>query len=271
MHEQAMKRWRIETELRRALERDELALHYQPIMTADGRLASLEALVRWEHPTRGLLSPEEFIGIAEETGLIVPLGRWVLRTACRQVRTWRNQHPSLSWLPVGVNVSSRQFALPTIVEEIASALTDSSLPASCLRLEITETTAMEDADSTTQTLSRLHGMGVAFYMDDFGTGYSSLSYLHRMPIDALKIDRRFVGSMETDEMSRSIVQAITTLAHSLGMKVIAEGVETASQLQAVRAMGCDLCQGFHLSKPLPSTAMTCFLSACSQHALAISA
>jgi EAL domain-containing protein (putative c-di-GMP-specific phosphodiesterase class I) len=179
--------------------------------------------------------------------------------------------PSLSWLPVCVNVSSKQLALPSICDDVAKALADSSLPATSLRLEITETAAMEHADSTIQTLNRLRAMGVAFYMDDFGTGYSSLSYLHRMPIYALKIDRAFVNTMLSEEMSRSIVQAITTLAHSLQMRVIAEGVESAEQFEAVRRMGCDFAQGFLFSRPLCVEDAEKFLRASDSQVTAISA
>lgn len=271
MHKRAVSRWRTENELRQAIESNELVLHFQPIMAMDGRLATFEALVRWQHPTRGLIMPGEFIPVAEETGLIVPLGRWVLKTACRQLRKWHVQFPSMAGLPVGVNVSSRQFSMPSMVDEIRQVLAETSLPPECLRLEITETAAMENANSTIETLNSLAAMGVLFYMDDFGTGYSSLSYLHRMPIDALKIDRSFISQMEKDDISRSIVQAITTLSHVLNMRVIAEGVESASQFEAVRKMGCDFAQGFYFSKGLPVDQATTFLAEHAKTRLAASA
>ncbi|HTV47474.1 MAG TPA: EAL domain-containing protein [Phycisphaerae bacterium] len=265
MHSLAMKRWQIETELRHAIENNELQLHYQPIFSTDGRLVSLEALLRWQHPTQGLLPPGEFISIAEETSLIIPIGRWVMLTACRQLREWQKQFPELSTLSVGINVSGKQFVLPTFVYDVANVLAESGLPANCLRLEITETVAMQNAEFAIRTLVRLHTMGVKIDVDDFGTGYSSLSYLHSMPIDTLKIDRSFISLMDRDTMSCSIVQAIMALAHSLNIEVVAEGVECEFHLDALRKMGSDYVQGYYISKPLPLERATEFISASSQN------
>ena len=218
-----------------------------------------------------LLAPDAFILIAEETSLIISLGRWVMLAACRQLRKWQVQFPSQRPLTIAVNVSNKQFAMPTFADEIAGILSPTGLDPRCLRLEITETAAMEDADLTLQTLLRLNSMGVLIDLDDFGTGYSSLSYLHRMPIHALKIDRGFIGPMKTDTMSRSIAQAITTLAHSLNLHVIAEGVETEAHVEAVRQIGCDFMQGYHFSAPMPVEEATKFIAASCSRALAASA
>lgn len=270
MHERAMTRLRIESEIRQAIERNELVVYYQPILTAAGKLASLEALVRWQHPDGELFLPGKFIPIIEETGLIVPLGRWVATTACRQLCKWRVQFPCQDDLSVAVNVSTKQFMLPNLVDEFAGILADTGLPAKCLTLEITESAAMQNPDSTIQTLLKLREMGLDIDLDDFGTGYSSMSYLHRMPLHALKIDRTFVGPMCTDDMSRSIVQAITTLGHSLDLRVIAEGVESTQHLQSLWKIGCDFMQGFQISKPLPVEQATKFIAAHSQERLAAS-
>jgi diguanylate cyclase (GGDEF)-like protein/PAS domain S-box-containing protein len=258
MHAGAVARWRVETDLRRALERDELTLHFQPVLDPHGRIVSLEALARWNHPADGMVSPAEFIPVAEETGLIVPLGRWALQTACRYAVGWQRDLARAGAgaydepLSVTVNVSARQFAEATFVDTVAEALQSSGLAPRSLILEITESTAMSKAEQTLRQLAALRALGVAFYLDDFGTGYSSLSHLHRMPIAALKIDRSFVKAMEEDETSRSIVQAIVALAHALKMKVIAEGVETKGALEILRRMGCDGFQGYYFYRPTPA-------------------
>ena len=261
MHDRAMTQWRTETELRQAIEKDQLVLHYQPVIAADGSLACMEALVRWRHPTRGLLAPDAFIPVAEESDLIVRLGRWVLRNACRQLKAWVDEHREHADLPVSVNMASKQFALPTFTEEITRILSEADISPRALRLEITETVAMRDAHATMQTLLRLNSMGVLIDVDDFGTGYSSLSYLHRMPVHALKIDRSFVGSMHDDSVSRSIVRAITILAHSLNVGVIAEGVETPELAQLCREIGCDFYQGYFLARPMDAQAAERFIAA----------
>jgi EAL domain-containing protein (putative c-di-GMP-specific phosphodiesterase class I) len=212
----------------------------------------MEALVRWQHPTRGLLSPDVFIPIAEETGLIVPLGRWVMRTACKQLRAWQSEMPELAKLGVGVNVSNRQFSAPGFADDVMAILSETELEPSALRIEITETTAMNNAQRTISSLARLREIGVLIYMDDFGTGYSSLSQLHRMPIDALKIDREFVVAMDRETVSQSIVEAITALAHAMNVKVIAEGVETEEQAAQLLAIRCDYLQGYNFGRPMPA-------------------
>jgi EAL domain-containing protein (putative c-di-GMP-specific phosphodiesterase class I) len=259
MHQRAMARWSTETELRRAIDRDEFELHYQPIVDGDGRLAALEALVRWRHPARGLVMPDAFIAIAEETGLIVPLGRLVLAAACRQLRRWQREIPSLAELAVGVNISHRQFVSPAVVDDVARILDETGLSATSLRLEVTETTAMQNATQTIETMARLRAMGVLLYMDDFGTGYSSLSQLQRMPLDALKIDREFVKEMGRDATSPSIVDSIIALGHTMNLRVIAEGVETPEQAARLARAGCDYLQGYHFGRPLPAAQLVRFV------------
>jgi diguanylate cyclase (GGDEF)-like protein/PAS domain S-box-containing protein len=250
MHERAMTRWSTETELRRAIERDEFELHYQPIVDGTGRLTALEALVRWRHPSRGLVMPDAFISVAEETGLIVPLGKLVLASACRQLRRWQREIPSFAEMAVGVNISHRQFVSPAVIDDVARILAEAELAPQNLRLEVTESAAMQNAAQTIETMAQLRAMGVLIYMDDFGTGYSSLSQLQRMPLDALKIDRSFVKDMNRDETSRSIVESIIALAHTMRLRVIAEGVETEAQASRLAASGCDYLQGYHFGRPM---------------------
>ena len=259
MHQRAMTRWSTETELRRAIERDEFELHYQPIVDGAGRLAALEALVRWRHPSRGLVMPDAFISVAEETGLIVPLGKLVLANACRQLRRWQREIPSLAQMAVGVNISHRQFVSPAVVDDVARILDETGLAPQSLRLEVTETAAMQNAAQTIETMARLRAMGILIYMDDFGTGYSSLSQLQRMPLDALKIDREFVKEMNRDATSRSIVDSIIALAHTMSLRVIAEGVETAEQAARLADSGCDYLQGYHFGRPMPVEQVALFV------------
>jgi diguanylate cyclase (GGDEF)-like protein/PAS domain S-box-containing protein len=262
MHQRAMTRWSTETELRRAIERDEFELHYQPIVDCSGRLAALEALVRWRHPTRGLVMPDAFISVAEETGLIVPLGKLVLANACRQLRRWQHEIPALAQMAVGVNISHRQFVSPAVVDDVAGILEETGLAPQSLRLEVTETAAMQNAGQTIETMARLRAMGILLYMDDFGTGYSSLSQLQRMPLDALKIDREFVKDMNRDATSRSIVDSIITLAHTMSLRVIAEGVETAEQAERLVDSGCDYLQGYYFGRPMPVEQVALFVERC---------
>ena len=259
MHQRAMTRWSTETELRRAIERDEFELHYQPIVDGAGRLAALEALVRWRHPVRGLVMPDAFISVAEETGLIVPLGKLVLTHACRQLRQWQREIPSLAQMAVGVNISHRQFVSPAVVDDVARILGETGLAPQSLRLEVTETAAMQNAAQTIETMARLRAMGILIYMDDFGTGYSSLSQLQRMPLDALKIDREFVKDMNRDATSRSIVDSIIALAHTMSLRVIAEGVETAEQAARLADSGCDYLQGYYFGRPMPVEQVALFV------------
>ena len=234
--------------LRRALERNELELHYQPQVDLDGRLCGLEALLRWTHPTRGLLAPAHFIDIAEETGLIVPIGTWVIEEACRQCRKWntRRQVP----LKIAVNVSALQFYFSDLVEVVRAALQKTGLPPSCLELEITESLVVRDARKCAAELDQLRTLGVTIAIDDFGTGYSCLSYLRRLPVDVLKIDRSFLEDVESQSAS-AVLQAITVLAHSLGLNVVAEGIERKEQIPVLRRLGIDLAQGYYLGRPKP--------------------
>ncbi len=253
MAARALELLELEADLRRALERDELRLHYQPkVELGTGRIVGVEALLRWEHPERGLVSPLEFIGLAEETGLILPIGRWVLREACRQAREWQEQHPLKPSLEMCVNVSARQFEHRELVGEVAQTLEETALDPGTLVLEITESAVMEDAESNIVRLHELKDLGVRLAIDDFGTGYSSLSYLHRFPVDTLKIDRSFVDGLGEESEDTAIVRAVIALAHSLRLDVIAEGVETAEQVKRLQALGCRMGQGYLFSRPLPS-------------------
>jgi EAL domain-containing protein (putative c-di-GMP-specific phosphodiesterase class I) len=240
----------LEHALRRGIARGEFRLHYQPTVCLEtGRPTLVEALLRWDHPTRGLVSPADFIPIAEDTGLIVPIGGWAVREACREVAQWRRQYPELADFQVSVNLSARQFGDPRLVETIASALQDSGLDPPALWLEITESVVMEQVDSTIDTLRALKALGVHLSVDDFGTGYSSLSYLKRFPVDVLKIDRSFVDSLCTDPEDSAIVTAVVRLAQALGKGVVAEGIEDARQLVALSELGCNAGQGYFFSRP----------------------
>ena len=236
----------LERDLRRALPMQQFEVHYQPKMDiATGRMNSVEALLRWRHPTRGLVGPMEFIPLAEESGLIFSIGEWVLREACRQARQW--QLDGQPFLRVAVNISPIHFRQPKFLDVVRSALSDHDLEPRYLEIELTETTVMDHADTSVQILEDLSRMGVIVSIDDFGTGYSSMSYLRRFPIDKLKIDRSFINELTTSSDAASIVKAIISLAHSLRLKVVAEGVETEEQLQQLRELGCDQFQGFYRS------------------------
>ena len=260
MNEASAERLNIERKLRHALARNELHLAYQPQFRADGsRPTGVEALLRWHHPEEGPISPVRFVPVAEETGIIVEIGDWVLRTACREVQAWIDR--GLPPLRVAVNVSARQLRRRDFCEMVAGALAESGLPAELLELEITESSVMENPEEAIAILSRLGRMGVSLAVDDFGTGYSSLSYLKRFPIDHLKIDRSFVSDIEQDLNDRAIAFGTIALAHSLGLNVIAEGVETEDQLELLRSNGCDEVQGYLFSKPLDGHTAYAFLSA----------
>ena len=251
-------RLQLEAGLRRAIELGELRVHFQPIIDAgSGRVVSAEALVRWQDPERGLISPLEFIPIAEETGLIVPLGDWVLREACTQARAW--QDLGLGSISVAVNLSVRQFAAPTLDESVARALEASGCPASLLHLEITESSIMDQIEQAMTTMYRLIALGLHLTIDDFGTGYSSLSQLKRLPVTTLKIDRAFVRDIQREVEDDVFVDAILTLARKLGLRTVAEGVETEEQLGFLASRGCDAYQGFLFSRPLAAEAMPRFL------------
>jgi diguanylate cyclase (GGDEF)-like protein/PAS domain S-box-containing protein len=245
----------LESGLRRALARDEFRVHYQPIISLESwRISGFEALVRWEDPEHGYISPLKFIPVAEDTGLIIPIGQWVLREACQQLRMWQEQFPSDPPLSISVNLSGKQFSQPDLIERIAQILSETGLEASSLKMEITESAIIENIAAATITLKRIKALGIRLSLDDFGTGYSSLSYLHRFPIDTLKIDRSFVSKINLPK-NTEIVRTILTLAGNLGLDVVAEGVETRDQILQLTGMNCEYVQGYLLSKPIDGRAM----------------
>ncbi|MBU1664295.1 MAG: EAL domain-containing protein, partial [Gammaproteobacteria bacterium] len=249
MNERASERLTLEHDLRRALERGEMLLHYQPkIELASGRIVGLEALLRWRHPRLGLVPPERFIAIAEDSGLIVPIGEGVLHEACRQSQAWRAA--GLPAIAIAVNLSATQFRRAGLEDSLRDILAATGLPPRLLELELTESVVMNQADATVAILTRLHDMGVRLSIDDFGTGYSSLAYLKRFPIEKLKVDQSFMRDVAHDANDAAIVRAIIGLAHSLGLGVIAEGVETREQLDFLRSLGCEEAQGNYFSQPL---------------------
>jgi EAL domain-containing protein (putative c-di-GMP-specific phosphodiesterase class I) len=240
----------MESSLRRALERNEFVLHYQPkVDIRSGRIIGMEALVRWQHPTKGQIPPMQFIPLAEETGLIVPIGEWVLRTACAQNKSWQEQ--GLPPLCIAVNLSARQFTHKNLLQDVARVLNETGLDAAFLELEITESMVMHNPEHAIELLNKMKAMGISISIDDFGTGYSSLSYLKRFPIDSVKIDRSFIKDLPMDGDDAAITRAIIAMAHGLKLKVIAEGAETGEQLSFLRAHKCDEMQGYYFSKPLP--------------------
>ena len=263
---QALRRLELEGNLRRAIEREEFSVSYQPMVLLEtGRIIGMEALVRWEHPERGTLLPSEFIPVAEETGLILPVGRWVLETACRQARSWREQEASTSHLMVWVNLSAKQFQRLKLVEEVVETMQETKLHPSGLGLELTESVVMEDVRSATTTRGELANLGVRLAIDDFGTGYSSLSALHQFPVEVLKIDRLFVKSLRDNPEETVFLSAIIDLARTLGMRTVAEGVETAEQLARLRELGCEIAQGNYFSEPLPAEGATQLLGTSLHH------
>ncbi|MFH1214983.1 MAG: EAL domain-containing protein [Pseudomonadota bacterium] len=258
MNHRAMERLNIETALKKGLERNELILYYQPQLDLrTGKLAGLEALVRWLHPEMGLVPPGMFIPIAEESGLIIPIGEWVIHEACRQVRQWQDE--GLCPIRMAVNISSLQFKQQSLIPVVQQALQQSGIEARFLELELTESSIMQNVDQVNDTLVQLKEIGVSLSVDDFGTGYSSMSYLKRFPLDALKIDRSFVMDITTDPNDAAIIKAIIALAHSLGLKTVAEGVETREQLDFLRMEKCDEIQGFHISRPVHAADLEEFL------------
>lgn len=260
MYSSAVAELELETDLRRAVERQEFQLHYQPIVSLrTHRLVGFEALIRWQHPQQGLISPAKFVPIAEETGLIHPIGDWILREACTQMRHWQTQFPDWPPLTININLSSRQFT-PQLVEQLRQVLQATDLGGKFLKLEITESMLMSHAESAITTLTQLKQLGVQIAIDDFGTGYSSLSYLHRFPIDTLKVDRSFIQRLDTDGEQLAIVRTIITLAWNLGMEVVAEGVETSKQLVQLRSLQCEYAQGYLFSRPRDVSAIETLLT-----------
>lgn len=261
MRIEAVKRFQLEAELRQAINKQEFLLYYQPIINLEtGVLAGFEALVRWQHPQRGFVSPGAFIPAAEDTGLIVPMGSWILEEACTQMHRWQQQFPQAKDLMVSVNLSAKQFNQENLSQEVADILEKTGLNSQCLKLELTESAAMEDVNGTISQLVKLKALNLKLSLDDFGTGYSSLSYLHQLPTDTLKVDQSFVGRMEEKSNEDSeIVKTIISLGHQLGMDVIAEGIETAVQLAGLRKLKCNYGQGYFFSKPLPQDAATALI------------
>ena len=252
MHEEAVRRLRLETDLRRALERDQFRLHYQPVVSLDsGRIVAVEALLRWEHPERGLVPPGDFIHVAEETGLITEISRWVLEQACRQCQMWRREHGDDAPESVWVNLSIRQLIEGGLVRQVADVLQALRFEPKRLTLEVTENLLVEHVETARRTLSELHELGVRVFMDDFGSGSSSLGYLDRLAIDGIKIDRSFIAHLDAGERPLKLVRTIVALVRGLGFTPIAEGVETEDQLRLLRDMGCEFAQGFHFSKAVP--------------------
>jgi len=252
MHEEAVRRLRLETDLRRALERDQFRLHYQPVVSLDsGRIVAVEALLRWEHPERGLVPPGEFIHVAEETGLITEISRWVLEQACRQCQMWRREHGDDAPESVWVNLSIQQLIEGGLVRQVADVLQALRFEPKRLTLEVTENLLVEHVETARRTLSELHELGVRVFMDDFGSGSSSLGYLDRLAIDGIKIDRSFIAHLDAGERPLKLVRTIVALVRGLGFTPIAEGVETEDQLRLLRDMGCEFAQGFHFSKAVP--------------------
>nr|WP_232826134.1 PAS domain S-box protein [Cyanothece sp. BG0011] len=252
MHERAVRRLQLETDLRIGINKQEFSLYYQPIISLEnGDLMGFEALIRWHHPYKNLISPGQFIPIAEETGLIIPIGEWILKEACQQLKKWHKQFPNYSHLKVGVNLSSKQLKYTNLIDTIDQILKESQLDSKHLKVEITETLLMENLQAATEILLKIQERDIEICLDDFGTGYSSLSYLHRFPVNTLKIDRSFVMLMEPNNENSEIVRAIVSLAHILGLDIIAEGVETQLQLDQLRRLGCEQGQGYFFAKPLP--------------------
>ena len=257
-----LERLELETDLRLAIEKHQLRVYYQSkIILETGRLLGFEALVRWVHPTRGLVGPCDFIPIAEDTGLITALGAWVLREACHQMRAWQLQFPHVPPLEVSVNLSPRQFQDPELIPTVLEVLEESGLPPASLQLEVTESVLIRDANQAIETLQRLKQIGVGLKLDDFGTGYSSLNYLCRLPCDSLKIDRSFVASMCDDENSLQVIRAILSLAQSLGKTVVAEGIDSTRHVAQLRDLGCEFGQGFFFSRPIPPEDVVSLLEA----------
>ena len=262
MHTAAMERLQLEMDLRRAIERDQLLLYYQPVVSlSSGGVVAVEALIRWQHPERGLIPPLDFIPIAERTGLIAEIGRWVLTRACQQLKRWEEDFGRLAPESVWINVSPKQFAQRDLASQVRQLFQSHECEPRRIKFEITESIMLEDVELAMGTLRELRSLGVQVYMDDFGTGYSSLTYLGRLPIDGIKVDRSFVSQMGTDGRQAQLVGTIVTLIRNLGLEPIAEGVETDEQAHRLREMGCTFAQGFVFCRPLPAADLEALLRA----------
>jgi len=254
MHARVLDQLTLETDLRLAVERNEIEIYYQPIVSIETRrLSGFEALIRWHHPRRGMVLPKDIIPLAEETGMIVPMGARVIDESCRQLSIWQRKRDPKTPVSINVNVSSKQFSQRDLIHTVTKALNDYGVDGRSLKLELTESLAMEDPKTTIEILSELRRIGVRFQIDDFGTGYSSLSYLHQLPIDALKIDSSFIQTLGESKDNNTIVKAIISLAHNLDLDVVDEGIETEYQCRYLHALGCQRGQGHLFSKPLNSS------------------
>ena len=261
MHSHAQSRLQLENDLRRAISRQEIVVYYQPIFSLETNcLERIEALVRWQHPERGLIPPADFISMAEETGIIIALDQLVLKNACFQLRCWLEQFPVFSHLTLSVNLSSNHFSQMDFIEQIDQILASTSILGQYLKLEITESVLISNPESTVKMLEQLRKRNIQICLDDFGTGYSSLNYLHRFPINILKIDRSFVSNLKAEDSKMAIVRTIVTLGHELGIEVIAEGIETADQKQFLKTLGCHYGQGYYFSPPVDSKTLTTLLT-----------
>ena len=258
MSAHSVERLELEAALRQALERDEMRLHYQPKVEArTGRITGIECLLRWHHPKLGIIQPDQLVPLAEETGLIVPIGKWVLRTACLQARAWAAQ--GLPWLCIAVNLSPRQFMSATLVDDLMGTITETGMNASLIEFEVTESVMMREPEEAVKLLRRLKAIGVRLTIDDFGTGYSSLAYLKRLPIDCVKIDASFVRGIPVDTSDVAITETVIAMSRSLGLRVIAEGVETPAQMSFLEARGCDEMQGYYFARPLPAEQLAAYI------------
>jgi EAL domain-containing protein (putative c-di-GMP-specific phosphodiesterase class I) len=265
MHVRVRRRQELASELERAVERNELEPYYQPIVAlSSGRIVALEALARWRHPTRGLVFPDIFISLAEETGLMVPIGRAMLQRACEQLRIWEREHPEHEQLMMSVNLSQSELEYAQLFEDVEAVLTQTQIPSDRLILEITESSAMQDPVGTIATLAKLRRLGVRLALDDFGTGYSSLSHLRDFPIDMLKIAKPFVDRIDRDSADGTFIDAILRLAGALGLDVVAEGIERAEQADALRALSCGLGQGYYYARPAEARDVAARLEGCLQ-------
>jgi EAL domain-containing protein (putative c-di-GMP-specific phosphodiesterase class I) len=260
LHAQAVERFQLENDLRHALARGEMRVHYQPIIElASGKLSGFEALLRWQHPQRGLLMPAIFLDVAEDSGLIIPIGWWVLEEACRQIKQWERDYAAEQPLTISVNLASHQLAQPNVVQEIQEILARTEISPYVVHLELTERTIIARGDSITAALTQLHALGIRIHLDDFGTGYSSLSALHQIPIAAVKIDRSFIADLQQAE-ARALTESILLLAETMHLDVVAEGIETTQQMSQLHDLGCGFGQGYYFARGLDAANATTFVA-----------